>query len=369
MCTCIILPVNYVCKVIEEILVVFLVGVAFVIAMVITPYAMSYARAHGIVDRPDENLKNHKTAIPYLGGVVVGLITLASIFLLLRSWAPASLLHFLGLGSLLLTGFLDDIRLWTPKVKLLCQLGGVVLLTGALLLYHDTSMLSLWELVLASLAAIFILCGAVNAVNLVDVMDGLASSLVITSMLGHLAIVGAFYPYEGVIGSYPHLIIAPVLIGALLGFLFYNVRPARIYLGDAGAFFLGGFIGFEILLLSSRVIANGHIDWAYYPFFFTPLMLMGGEVAALIVIRTFKGLPVYLGSRHHFSHYLQDKKWSWWRIASFANAVNTLASFVGYIVLTKHLSCVAGYLALTLLVLGWVSVVYVSTKPWRSLIS
>ncbi len=93
--------------------------------------------------------------------------------------------------------------------------------------------------------------------------------------------------------------------GSLMAFLWYNRPPARIYLGDAGSLWIGGFLAIVPLFFSwGSYNAHGYLT----QFFILSIPLI--EVFSLIVIRSYKRLPFYLGSPHHFCHYLQANGWS-----------------------------------------------------------
>ncbi len=128
-------------------------------------------------------------------------------------------------------------------------------------------------------------------------MDGLATSLALCATTTFMII--AWY--------FNHLIVLVVLaalLGSLCAFMWYNKPPARIYLGDTGSLFIGGFFATIPFLF----------DWGTYNKygFLTPLIILAIpllEGVSLILIRLYKGIPFYKASADHFSYYLLGNGW------------------------------------------------------------
>lgn len=179
-------------------------------------------------DYPDDAHKQHGRVVA-LGGWVLALATLPAFWGARALWS-------LWLGSLvaLATGLLDDRFGLSPLQKLLGQLAAALL--AVFIAGWEIRSLSLWEaeIALGWLTApftIFWIVGAMNALNLIDGLDGLAAgaALIICS-----ALVLLVAPE-----NYKDLLLLWSFAGALLGFLFFNFWPARVFLGDSGAHFLG----------------------------------------------------------------------------------------------------------------------------------
>ena len=128
-------------------------------------------------------------------------------------------------------------------------------------------------------------------------MDGLATLLAICATISFAVVAIASHQLEVL------LLLAPFL-GALMAFFWYNKPKAQIYLGDTGSLVIGGFLSVIPFLF----------NWGLYGSygFLSPLIILSIpllEVATLIVVRTYKGIPFYNGSPDHFSIYLQQKGW------------------------------------------------------------
>lgn len=189
------------------------VGVsAFAAAVVLTPFAMVVAARTGFVDRPGP-LKVHVAAVPYLGG--------AAVFLALLVGAVPSHAAILGpLGAALALGALDDrfdLPVWGRLV-------GQAVVGGWVAAIISTRLAAPWGDV-AVAGTVMVL---MNGVNFLDGLDGLAGGVAAVACVGFAVLLS---------GGGRDLAVAAA--AALGGFLIYNRPPARVYLGDGGAYLLG----------------------------------------------------------------------------------------------------------------------------------
>ena len=171
----------------------------------------------------------------------------------------------------------------------------------------------------------------INAFNLVDVADGLASILALCSASSFL--IFALWQGNYELGLLLFAFICPLLVF----FLCANRPPARMYLGDAGALWIGGFLSAMPLLFSWRdVVPYGYV---------APVLIVAfpvGEVVLLILQRLWLGIPFWQGSPHHLAIHLQRRGFSAWGIIALAGGTS-LALSMG------ALSYVTGFLPLLLL--------------------
>ena len=174
----------------------------------------------------------------------------------------------------------------------------------------------------------------INAFNLIDIMDGLATTVALWSGLGFLLI--ALIAQEYVVA-----LLLSAFIGALIAFLRFNMPPARIYLGDAGSLFIGGFLGTIPFLFNW-----GTFNWYG---FLIPIILLAIpllEIVGLILVRTYKKIPFYCASPDHFAIYLKNKGLSPLQILLFVSTATI-------ILVTSSILFVQGHIGLiTLLCLG-----------------
>lgn len=284
--------------------------VSFVISLSFTfffvPYIRDWAYKKNILDVPG-GIKQHKKETPYLGGVAVYLGFLVPLLILLP-YKEHYLYFIFGLTILLVLGLVDDLLVITPLQKFLGQtVAALNFLTAGFCLKEV--FLSSGANVTLSLLWILVV---VNAFNLVDVMDSLATSLAIAAACSFL-IFAYFFDLPEV------AILLAAFLGALLGFLYYNRPPAQIYLGDAGSLFVGGFLA----------VVPFFFNWGFHSpqGFVVPVIILAIpllEVSSLIVIRTYKGIPFYYGSPDHYCLYLRAKGWSIKEIQKFSFIVSLI---------------------------------------------
>jgi UDP-GlcNAc:undecaprenyl-phosphate GlcNAc-1-phosphate transferase len=211
--------------------------ISYLVVGALTPLMRKIAVATDIVDRPNSLHKSHKKPVPYLGGVaiVVGVIavsysaSLFSNFTANTFWLATSVLGpALVLG---LIGLWDDIKNLKPLPRFIAQsIAGVF--TAVVLVVTDTVGNPTGSLLFDSIFTIIWVIGICNAINFFDNLDGGAAGTVAIS-----SIAIAFLALNS--GQFLIAALATVTAGATLGFLVWNKSPAKIYMGDAGALFLG----------------------------------------------------------------------------------------------------------------------------------
>lgn len=291
--------------------------ISFLITFYLVPLMCRIAKKHGIMDMPDGQIKLHKEPTPYLGGLAVFIGFLAALAITFPFYNQMMLI-IVGLTLLLFIGLIDDLIPLKAYQKFGGQAFGAFCFLKAGFYLKTTFFLSNWWNLVISL---FWIATVINAFNLVDVMDGLATLLAICATIS-FAVVAVASGQQKVL-----LLLAPFL-GALIAFFWYNKPKARIYLGDTGSLVIGGFLSVIPFLF----------NWSLYgPYgFLTPLIIMAIpllEVGTLILVRTYKGIPFYNGSPDHFSIYLQQKKWSKTKILWYVALLSPLLCLVSVLVL------------------------------------
>jgi UDP-GlcNAc:undecaprenyl-phosphate GlcNAc-1-phosphate transferase len=281
--------------------------VAFVVGALVT-YAMTWvAPILGAVDLPDGFRKIHTRPIPYLGGIGVfaGFVTPIIILLACPRWlllgqalweTNGPLFMVLG-GSVvaLLMGAWDDVRNLRPGWKLLLQTtaacigmaGNLVIWKLSLPFIGDVE-LGLWGIPLT----LFWFLGCMNAINLLDGMDGLAGGVSLIACITML-VAGQL------LGNYVGMLLMAALGGGILGFLIHNFNPARIFLGDSGSNVIGYLIAALALMTSQKSNAAVAI--------LIPVLALGvpiTDTCLAIVRRWSQWLPISAPDRQHVHHIL-----------------------------------------------------------------
>lgn len=261
------------------------------LTLVLTPLVREMNRRLGMVDKPDARRIN-KVPIPRGGGlaVVLGVGVSYALFALFTRYAPltgagitaGTFWKFLALGTAIAAiGYVDDRFNLPPKVKLAGQLVVAVLVWSWVGLgFHR-----LWPGLPASvdcILTVFWIVGAVNAFNLIDGLDGLASGLALIATIG---MAGALFLFARPQATLFYFAFA----GGVLGFLRYNYHPASVFLGDCGSMYLGYTLATLALVSQSTesfVVSVGVPMLAMgVPIFDTSLAILRRSLRHLIVRR------------------------------------------------------------------------------------
>ncbi len=333
---------------------------SFLLGVYLLPIIIRAAKKIGFLDAPDGHLKHQKDPIPYLGGVAVFVPFITTLGLCFP-FENQILWLLLGTTLLLFVGLVDDLKVLKPGQKFFGQfIAALCFMKGEFSL--KTPFFSSFFNIFLSM---FWILSVINAFNLVDVMDGLCATLALlaATMFGILAFIA---------GKYTTSLLLAAFIGSVASFLVYNRPPARIYLGDAGSLFIGGFLAAIPLLLdwdrSLFIVPFGGAVGTVYQFvqpllvvflipclvLFVPLL----EGIGLFVIRTRLGIPFYKGSPHHFSIYLQRKGWGKYQILGFVSLLSLM--MFAFVVLFLHCMISLPWLLIATmsLVTGWIYLIF-----------
>jgi len=280
------------------------------VSFFLVPFLIYIAKNFHIIDMPDEKLKRHSQSVPYLGGLGV---FLGLFFPLVMSnfFTYINLFFILGLLGLVLLGLLDDILVFGPFKKFVgqCFFAAVLL---ASINHLDILSFKFFNYFIS----FFWVLSIINAFNLIDVMDGLTSFVAIP--------VGLSFLFFAIIFNQPCLaVIITCFIGAMIGFCYYNLPPAKIYLGDSGSLFVGGFLSIVSMMLDWQISSINSLVVSSI-ILCIPIL----ELISLIIIRFYKKIPFYLGSPDHFSIYLKEKGWNEPKILFYILSINIFLFFI-----------------------------------------
>jgi UDP-GlcNAc:undecaprenyl-phosphate GlcNAc-1-phosphate transferase len=280
----------------------------------------------GLVDRPDGHRKLHSDAKPLGGGAAVFLATalvLATLLLVANPWQAALRESARNLGGLLaagliivLVGLLDDRIRLRGRHKLLGQVIAItVLVTNGLMIERVGILGSQFDLgMLAIPFTFFWLLGATNSINLLDGIDGLAT------LLG-LVLVTTLAVMAWLVGQTEIALVALVFAGALAGFLWFNLPPASIFLGDAGSMLIGLIVG--ALAIQGSLKGPGTVLLAA-PLAVWTLPIL--DCTAAILRRKLTGRSVYATDRGHLHHMLLQRLGSVRRVLAIVTVCCLLTS-------------------------------------------
>ena len=281
-----------------------ILGVAsFALTGLLTWPVRALAIRLGAMDAPNLARKTQAAPVPYLGGVAIALgittVTLVAVFVggnrsgenvsQLKDLALTVLLPALVLGAM---GLFDDLRSLSPWPRLITQtvVGTVVALVivngGTVGTPFGTSTLN-------TAITIFWIVGICNSINFFDNLDGAASGAVAIAALGVFLI--AFDRGQELVSA-----LSIVTAGATIGFLMWNKSPAKIYMGDAGALFLGIIISVATIRLNPGIVPT--LKSLAIPVMLLAVPLLDTCVA--VFSRLSRGLSPLTGGKDHLSHRL-----------------------------------------------------------------
>jgi UDP-GlcNAc:undecaprenyl-phosphate GlcNAc-1-phosphate transferase len=271
-------------------------------SLLLTPLAGWIGQRFGAMDEPDAR-KVHEVPTPRTGGIAVFLsffLTLAACrflhtdvasLLIISSEASA---FILGAFLVFAAGLWDDFVRVKARLKLLVQvLAATVAFAGGLEIENFKALgFSLDFGMLSYFVTVFWFLLLINAVNLVDGLDGLAGGIVMFASMVMVAM--------GIMeGNLMHAVVFIALAGSILGFLRYNFAPAKIFLGDGGSYFLG----YAVAGLAVMESAKSHVGVALL----LPLIALGIPVFDTIlapVRRFLVGREIFQPDKSHFHHRL-----------------------------------------------------------------
>ena len=271
---------------------------SFVVVGVLTPYVRRFAVTHQIYDLPNSSHKSHAEPIPYLGGLAIisGTIVVAYAALIAKEFSSKNLaLQTSVLGPALLLGLVglwDDMRNLKPLPRLVVQSTVGIFTAFLLVLTHTIGVPTGYKLLDGIITVVWIV-GIINSINFFDNVDGGAAGTVAIS-----SIALTYLGYQG--GQYFVAALSAVVAGSTVGFLLWNKSPARIYMGDAGALFLGVLIA----TLTIRFHPHTHSKWTSFSTKILILAVPILDTSVAVCSRLLRRISPFQGGQDHLSHRL-----------------------------------------------------------------
>ena len=276
-----------------------LIGLAaFVLAGLLTWPTRKLAIHIGAMDRPNLDRKTQKEPVPYLGGVSIALtiflISYAAIAINNPTSEKFKLASYVLVPALLLglMGLIDDLKGLNALPRLIVQTMAAVAVS-IILIQTETMGFAFGNQVVDVIVTVLWIVGICNSINFFDNLDGGAAGTVAASTIGIFFI--AFGERQELISA-----LAILTAGATCGFLLWNKAPAKIYMGDAGALFLGLVMATLTIRMDPGITPN----WQSIaiPVILLAIPILDTTVA--VVSRIYRGLSPTEGGRDHLSHRL-----------------------------------------------------------------
>ncbi len=308
---------------------------SFVLSILLTALMRVIAIRLGIVDRPGDR-KMHKEPVPLLGGVAIyltfNIVIVLNLGVLMLSteldfaWLEENILSFLGEATLrplfgifagafiiFLLGIVDDIKALSPETKLAGQIAAALILVlsgihldvflepliGSLPILDGLSETQFrwFSTGVSGFLTVVWIVGMTNAANFLDNMDGLCGGV---SGIAALSFFLCVLPQK----EYFICVLLMVFAGSVAGFLYHNLTPARIFMGDAGSMFCGFILGTVAVLGTFYTTSSPSRIAIAAPLLALCVFLF--DSLSVILIRVRNGESIMKGDKRHFSHRLVE---------------------------------------------------------------
>ncbi|MBK9175101.1 MAG: undecaprenyl/decaprenyl-phosphate alpha-N-acetylglucosaminyl 1-phosphate transferase [Flavobacteriales bacterium] len=297
---------------------------AFIVVVLTMPSLIKVARMKHLVDEPSELRKLHQRSVPTIGGIII----FAAILFSYALWFPkgdlidarveglrglydamAGAYHdfkyvIAAMVLLFFIGVKDDIVGFSPVKKLVGHMivGYILVVMAGIRISDMHGIFGIYELppYISIAFSFFVYVVVVNAMNLIDGVDGLAGGVGLIAALAY-----GWWLYQA--GDIALALLAFVLAGALLGFLIFNLHPARVFMGDSGSLIIGAVLA----VLAMKVIDH---DTSRLPdnlqLLPTPIFAMSVLAYPLVdtlrvfIVRMVRGTSPFAADRNHIHHRL-----------------------------------------------------------------
>lgn len=309
-----------------------------------TPLVRKLAFKVGAVDIPKDDRRVHKEPMPLIGGlaIFIAVVIVTLVFLPLDREIISILL---GASFIVVAGIIDDLRELKPKTKFAFQIiAGLILIYGGIKVEFVTNPFainsSLLHLSWLSIPiTLFWVVGITNTLNFIDGLDGLSAGVAMISSLSLMVVAGKF-GYTSVI------VLSATVAGACLGFLPFNFNPAKIFMGDTGALFLGfmlAAISIEGVMKSVATIA-----------IVAPILILSVPIfdtTFAIFRRLLNGQSIAAADKGHLHHRLLNRGFSQKKSVLILYGISAIFGLFAVLVSNAN-SRQAVYLSLALLIVS-----------------
>ncbi|MDR1952836.1 MAG: undecaprenyl/decaprenyl-phosphate alpha-N-acetylglucosaminyl 1-phosphate transferase [Elusimicrobiota bacterium] len=298
--------------------------IALIISVTATPFFRTIAVKLNILDRPLTEIKTHKTNAPYLGGLVIALAWFLTLIAMRQftDFPTGTLRNLRGIiyasSIIMILGLIDDVKYkgLGYKTKLLIQF-----LAAAIIVIGFDIRINFIEYYYPSvIISIIWVVGITNALNIIDIMDGLSSGIALIASVAFLFI---SLPTEMIYVNF----CAAALAGAILGFMPYNFsKSKKIFMGDAGSLFIG-------IILSTLAMGTSYTNMSEIGSF-SPLVILAVPIYETFLVSWFrirKGKSPLVGSKDHYALRLERAGFSRKKILIITYAVCIVLAICAYL--------------------------------------
>ena len=316
---------------IDYTLIVFVFAISLCFSYLLTPLMRNIALKRGILSKPGKRMV-HARSLPYLGGLAIYLAFVVAVLVLFYANQQfrvdfSQRLQGLLIGGTLivLLGLWDDIKKIRPITKLIGQIAVALLLFAyGFRIEVITNPFFNGEihipLFLSILITIAWVVGLINAMNLIDGLDGLAAGITVI-VSGSLILIALF------LHNYITMFLLAILAGSALGFLRFNFYPAQIFMGDAGSMFIG-------LILASVALIESQYKSATAAVLLVPITVLTipiYDTFMAVIRRIFKKGSIFRADKKHLHHRLLSTGLQQRQIVSFLYLVTVYLGIFAFL--------------------------------------
>lgn len=312
---------------------------AFITSFICTPYTIKLAKKVGAVNTPSNRGVNDKP-IPRIGGiaVILGFILSAAYLIITictenkielndsENYGIKLLGFFIGICLIGIFAYLDDIKNLKPWQKLIVQIIAAIIVYFSGIRIDVINEIEIPEIISFILTVGWIV-GITNAINLIDGLDGLSSGITLISCMFLLIIFATNY------SPLISIILVTALAGSIMGFMPFNIHPARTFIGDVGA----QFLGFALSVISILGVAKT----VTLIVLIAPLLVLGlpiFDTLFAILRRIIKGKSikaVFSADKGHLHHRLMKKGYTQKQAVFILYAVSATLGMIAIILIDE----------------------------------
>ena len=299
--------------------------VSLLVSLISMPFIMKLAIKIGFTDKPNKR-KKHKAPTPLCGGIALYLGFFIAYFLFVKDDMKQQIIVFIAATLIVLIGLIDDYYKTKSKEfpifpRLIVQLLATILVFNAGIVFRGFTNPFSGEFIELSRTIQFLLTitwifGVTTVINWSDGMDGLAGGISLISAL-------TFFVAAIILSQEPSALVSIILAGAILGFLYYNKYPAKVFMGDSGANLLGFILSITAL--------DGAFKQATVLSIFIPILALAVPIFdnLFVIFKRFsEGKPVYQADRSQIHFRLEEKGFSTKQVVTYIMLLSLTFSLI-----------------------------------------
>jgi UDP-GlcNAc:undecaprenyl-phosphate GlcNAc-1-phosphate transferase len=332
----------------------FLIG-AIVISFIINKLVLSFAKNLGIRNKNDVVIRWSNYSKPSLGGIslfftfIIGVLFYAVLYSENQIFDNIEFIGLISAATLaFFIGLADDAYNTKPMLKLLGQIS-----CGVIFVFTDNAIDLFHIPFLDAVITVLWVVAVMNSLNMLDNMDGITGTVSLFILLTCVAVFGFFNSSGNMLWTF--LLVAE--IGALIGFLFYNINPAKMFMGDTGSQFIALFVSFFGIKALWNLPAHFELpSWTGVFLILAAFTPAVADTLSVVINRTKRGDSVMLGGKDHTTHHLVYKgnsDFKVWLIFLLISIISSITAIVISYFVSQH------YLLPSFIALLFFSVIFI----------